>query len=99
MTGGGVSSDGAARLMDLLGLSEDELCRVLESVHDNRCSGVIGPENEQAAKSICRADRRRQRSYVGRIACNALERIGVVRRWVDSGVAAARRDLVQGQRT
>jgi hypothetical protein len=31
MTGGGVSSDGAARLMDLLGLSEDELCRVLDA--------------------------------------------------------------------
>jgi hypothetical protein len=31
MTGGGVSSDRAARLMDLLGLSEDELCRVLDA--------------------------------------------------------------------
>jgi hypothetical protein len=31
MAGGGISSDRAARLMDLLGLSEDELCRVLDA--------------------------------------------------------------------
>jgi hypothetical protein len=53
-----------------------ELRRVLEPVHDDRCRGVIAPEDEQTAISVRCADRCDQRSDVRRIIVKGIGNAG-----------------------